>query len=121
MIANINLPRILRVGAGASRELAATLAELQLARPLLVTDPFMVTQGYCARLLEPLAAAGIHCGVFDSCVPDPTTDSVEAALAVYRAGDFFSGRRRGFRAFEFGVNFLFDFVQRFARPRRRND
>ena len=38
MIANINLPRILRVGAGASRELAATLRELGLSRPLLVTD-----------------------------------------------------------------------------------
>jgi hypothetical protein len=39
MAANINLPRILRVGAGASQQLVATLAELGLGRPLLVTDP----------------------------------------------------------------------------------
>ncbi len=32
--ATINLPRILRVGGGASQQLAATLVELDLSRPL---------------------------------------------------------------------------------------
>ncbi|RLA48371.1 MAG: alcohol dehydrogenase [Gammaproteobacteria bacterium] len=88
MIANINLPRILRVGAGASRTLVATLAELGLERPLLVTDPFMVECGHCARLLGPLDEAGIVYGLFGDCVPDPTTDSVYSALAVLREGSF---------------------------------
>ncbi len=88
MIANINLPRILRVGGGASAELAASLTQLGLSRPLLVTDPFMVQCGYSARIEEQLATAGLACGLFPDCVPDPTTDSVEAALAVLRAGDF---------------------------------
>lgn len=88
MTANINLPRILRVGAGASSELVATLAELGLSRPLLVTDPFMVQQGFCERLQAPLHSAGVSCGVFGDCVPDPTTDSVDAALAVLRGGDY---------------------------------
>lgn len=88
MAANINLPRILRVGAGASGQLVATLAELGLTRPLLVTDPYMKSCGYCAKLEEPLAAAGIAYGLFSDCVPDPTTDSVYAALAQLRAGDF---------------------------------
>lgn len=88
MIASINLPRILRIGAGASRELVPTLAELGVARPLLITDPFMVEHGYVAALLSPLENAGIRCGVFADCVPDPTTESVEAALDVWRAGDF---------------------------------
>jgi alcohol dehydrogenase class IV len=88
MSANINLPRILRVGAGASGQLVATLAELGLARPLLVTDPFMQASGYCARLQVPLEAAGIAYGLFSDCVPDPTTDSVYAALALLRAGDY---------------------------------
>jgi hypothetical protein len=35
MVANIKLPRILRVGAGASQALVATLAELGLQRPLI--------------------------------------------------------------------------------------
>ncbi|MCB1845194.1 MAG: iron-containing alcohol dehydrogenase [Halioglobus sp.] len=85
--ANINLPRILKVGAGASSELASTLQALGLARPLLVTDPFMLACGYCERIQAALDAAGIPCGLFADCVPDPTTDSVYAALAVLRGGD----------------------------------
>lgn len=88
MAANINLPRILRVGAGASGLLVQTLAELGLSRPLLVTDPYLKECGYCAQLQAPLDAAGIVCGLFSDCVPDPTTDSVHAALAKLRAGDF---------------------------------
>jgi alcohol dehydrogenase class IV len=88
VVATINLPRILRVGAGASAQLAATLAELGLARPLLVTDPFIQSCGYCERLQVPLEAAGIAYGLFSECVPDPTTDSVYAALAMLHAGDY---------------------------------
>ncbi|MFT4519364.1 MAG: alcohol dehydrogenase class IV [Halioglobus sp.] len=88
MPANINLPRILRVGAGASAELVNTLAELGLLRPLLITDPYIVECGYCERLQTPLDEAGIEYGLFSECVPDPTTDSVEAALSVLRAGNY---------------------------------
>lgn len=86
--ATIQLPKILRIGAGASQTLLATLAELGLARPLLVTDPFLVQQGFSERLLAPLLAAGIPCAVFGDCVPDPTTDSVAACLGLLRAGDY---------------------------------
>jgi alcohol dehydrogenase class IV len=88
MIANINLPRILRVGAGVSGQLVTSLNELGLARPLLVTDPFMLECGYCERLETPLRAAGMQYGLFSDCVPDPTTDSVYAALAQLREGDY---------------------------------
>ncbi len=87
-LANINLPRILCVGAGASGQLAATLTQLNLSRPLLVTDPYMVDCGYATRLQEQLAEAGIEFGLFARCVPDPTTGSVDAALAVLRDGDY---------------------------------
>ncbi|MAT91317.1 MAG: alcohol dehydrogenase [Halioglobus sp.] len=86
--ADINLPRILRVGAGASAELPQALAQLSLSRPLLVTDPFMLECGYCARLQQALDSAGIAWGLFADCVPDPTTDSVYAALEVLRAGEY---------------------------------
>jgi len=88
MIAAINLPRILRVGGGASQELVATLSELSLCRPLLVTDSFMVQAGYCAALQKQLDEAGLGHGLFDGCIPDPTTDSVARALAVLRTGDY---------------------------------
>lgn len=88
MSANINLPRILRVGAGASRQLVATLRELGVERPLLVTDAFMVQQGYCAGLESQLKEADIDYGLFDQCVPDPTTDCLDEALSILHAGDF---------------------------------
>jgi len=88
MVATINLPRILRVGAGASRTLAATLTELSLYRPLIVTDSFMVQAGYSTVLVEQLEEAGYGHGVFGGCVPDPTTDSLQEAMAVFHAGDY---------------------------------
>jgi alcohol dehydrogenase class IV len=87
MGATINLPRILRVGAGCSGEVMATLDELQLQRPLLVTDPFMQECGYADQVQEQLRTAGCAFGTFADCVPDPTTDSVAAALAVFREGE----------------------------------
>ena len=88
MVANINLPRILRVGAGASKTLVATLRELGLGRPLIVTDSFMVQAGYSATLEQQLDEASFAHGLFGSCVPDPTTDSVDEAMAVLHAGDY---------------------------------
>lgn len=88
MSANINLPRILRVGAGASHELAATLGQLGVSRPLLVTDPFMQQCGYADRVLTALDAANIPCGLFADCVPDPTTDSVTRGLAALAQGQY---------------------------------
>lgn len=86
--ANINLPRILRVGAGASAEVADVLRQLGLQRPLLVTDPFMVQCGYAERISGALGAAAVPCGQFSDSVPDPTTDSVELGLETLRAGDY---------------------------------
>lgn len=88
MSANINLPRILRVGGGASGLLAPTLDELGLQRPLLVTDPFMVECGYSQRVQAGLDEARLGHGIFADCVPDPTTESVYAALAVLQQGDY---------------------------------
>lgn len=86
--ANINLPRILRVGAGASQQLVPTLAELGLSKPLLITDPFMVECGYAEQLQAPLRESGVTFGLFGDCVPDPTTDSVDLALVQLREGDY---------------------------------
>ena len=81
MSATIQMPRIMKIGGGAINHLPEVLAELGLQRPLIVTDEFMVDQGYADRLADLLSELGVDFEVFGNCVPDPTTDSVAAALA----------------------------------------
>jgi alcohol dehydrogenase class IV len=81
-------PRVTLVGGGAVAELPALLARLGLARPLVVTDPFMVASGLVRRCLDPLEAAGVAVAVFSDTVPDPTDAVVQAGVAALRAGDF---------------------------------
>ena len=84
MTSNINLPRILRIGAEASQMLPATLKELGLSRPLLVSDAFIVSLGWLAKLQQQLDHEGIFHRSFTGVVPDPTTDAMYEGLAVLR-------------------------------------
>ena len=86
-IASIALPRILRIGGGASKELPEVLATLGLARPLIVTDAFLLGSGRVEELVGGLAAAGITARVFADTVPDPTVASVDAGVACLREGE----------------------------------
>lgn len=88
MAASITLPRIMRIGAGASRELPEVLGQLGVSRPLLVTDPFMLEHGPVSALKQGLAEAGIQAGVFDGVVPDPTTESIDRGVAALAGGSF---------------------------------
>ncbi|PWV54775.1 iron-containing alcohol dehydrogenase [Nocardiopsis sp. L17-MgMaSL7] len=88
MSASIVLPQVIRVGAGASAELAGTLDSLGLSRPLLVTDPFIAEQPFFHRLLAGLEASGLAPGVFADTVPDPTTAVVEEGVRALREGGF---------------------------------
>ena len=88
MLSHIALPRLMRIGAGASRVLPEVLAQLGLARPFVVTDPYLAGSGRVDALVERLTAAGVRGGTFSDTVPDPTVASVEAALAALKAGDF---------------------------------
>jgi alcohol dehydrogenase class IV len=81
-------PRLMQVGGGSVRQAAALLAKFGLSRPLLVTDPFMVSSGLVQRCLEPLAEAGLAVSVFSDTIPEPTDIVVEAGVAVLLAGDF---------------------------------
>jgi alcohol dehydrogenase class IV len=81
-------PRVLVIGGGAVAEVASVLARLGLRRPLVVTDPFMVSSCLVRRCLDPLAAAGVAAEVFSDTVPDPTDTVVQAGVAAMRAADF---------------------------------
>ncbi|HTH97033.1 MAG TPA: iron-containing alcohol dehydrogenase [Stellaceae bacterium] len=88
MIASIALPRILRIGGGASRELAAVLHSLGLSRPLIVTDAYQVDSGRVEALTDGFAALGIPVRFFADTVPDPTVASVEAGVAFLKSGNY---------------------------------
>ena len=88
MTATIVSPRLMRIGGGAVAEAPEVLRLLGLSRPLVVTDPWMVTSGTIDRaLLAPLRAAGIAFAVFSETVPDPTDTVIEAGAAVLKSGD----------------------------------
>jgi len=86
--ANIAAPRLLQVGGGAVRQIAEVLAKFGLSRPLVVSDPYMVSSGHVRNCLDPLAAAGIPTSVFSDTVPDPTDTVVESGVEQLRRGNF---------------------------------
>lgn len=88
MIAELCLPKHLKIGAGARREVTPLLQQLGLKRPFLVSDPFMATCGYLDELKEFITSVGLTCGVFADCVPDPTTESINEALKQWQAGHY---------------------------------
>jgi alcohol dehydrogenase class IV len=81
-------PRKLLIGGGSLAKLPALLAEFGLSRPMVVTDPWMVSSGTVERALAPLRAAGVEPSVFSDTVPDPTDTVVAAGVAALRAGNF---------------------------------
>ncbi len=85
---NFAAPRLMLAGGGTISRLPEVLAKLGLRRPLIVTDPFMVSSGLLERCAGPLREAGIACDVFSETVPDPTDAVVEAGVVVMQAGDY---------------------------------
>ena len=55
---NFASPRLLLVAAGAVRQIADVLAKFGLSRPLVVTDPFMVSSGHVRNCLDPAGRRG---------------------------------------------------------------
>ena len=51
MTANIAAPRMMLVGGGTVAQVAEVLQKFSLARPLVVSDPFMVSSGMIERCL----------------------------------------------------------------------
>ena len=88
MTHTIFAPRSILVGGGTVARVAEVLASHGLSRPLVVTDPWMVSSGTVEKCLGPLRAAGIAVAVFADTVPDPTDTVVEAGVAAFAAGHY---------------------------------
>jgi alcohol dehydrogenase class IV len=85
---NFASPRLLLVAGGAVRQIADVLAKFGLSRPLVVTDPFMVSSNHVRHCLDPLAASGLAVSVFSDTVADPTDTVIEAGVVELNKGDF---------------------------------
>jgi alcohol dehydrogenase class IV len=85
-MAAIYLPRAMRVGAGTLNELPASLAQLGLGAPAIVTDAYLAGSGALDRLCAILTEAGMKPRAFGEAIPDPTVASVDAAVAFVSEG-----------------------------------
>jgi len=88
MAALITAPRLMSIGGGALAELPGLLARLGLARPLVVTDPYIAKSGILDRATALLDGAKIPWSVFSDTVPDPTTEVIGTGVGILAAGDF---------------------------------
>lgn len=85
-MADLYLPRILKVGGGTLAQLPAALAQLGLAAPFIITDPFLAQSGLLDRLTDVLDGAGLAHGVYPHAVADPITAAIDAALGAMAGG-----------------------------------
>ncbi|MDB5412025.1 MAG: alcohol dehydrogenase [Rubritepida sp.] len=88
MIQCIVAPRQILIGGGSLSRLGELLTQFGFSRPLIVTDPWMVSSGTIDRCLAPLVAAGITAAIFHETVPDPTDSVIATGVAVLQAGEF---------------------------------
>ena len=86
MIAEIRIPSFLKIGGGSFAQVSALLLQLRCARPLIVTDAFMMKNGLAERLQAQIRAAGLFCEIFPDTLPDPTSAIVDHGVRVFGAG-----------------------------------
>lgn len=79
---DFNCPTRILFGPGRTVELGSLVRELEVRRVLVVTDPGVRQAGHTERGVESLKSAGLETRIFDGVQENPTTDNVEAGLAV---------------------------------------
>ena len=87
-IGRIQSPKIIRIGGGVAKEIADVLKQLNLSRPLIVTDKNLVELGHVNLVLEILKKYNISWSVFDGVVEDPTDQCIDSGLEVFNSGSF---------------------------------
>jgi alcohol dehydrogenase class IV len=86
MTVSIALPRVMRVGAGASLLLPDVLAQLGLSKPFVMSDRYLVDTGRAEPLLNALGRAGMKARLFADTMPEPDVASIERAVEALRGG-----------------------------------
>ncbi|MEM1303757.1 MAG: iron-containing alcohol dehydrogenase [Planctomycetota bacterium] len=81
---DFHCPTRIVFGPGRAAELGGLTAGLGVGRALVVSDPGIEEVGHTQRGVESLRAAGIETLLFDGVQENPTTDNVDAGVAVAR-------------------------------------
>ncbi|WP_346017035.1 iron-containing alcohol dehydrogenase [Pseudenhygromyxa sp. WMMC2535] len=85
-VGKFNYPTPYRIGPGRARELPDACRELGIERPLIVTDPGLVTMHWFADIERNLSRpADLDAKVFSKLRPNPSGEDVAAGVAAYRA------------------------------------
>jgi alcohol dehydrogenase class IV len=83
---NWNYPTNIIAGAGSVGQLAECCAQLDITRPLLVTDPGLATLPMISAALEACRSAGLGVELFSEVKGNPTGRNVADGVAAYHAG-----------------------------------
>ena len=86
MTVEIQIPSVLKLGAGSFAEVPSVLTRLGGKCPLIVTDAFLMSCGLPQKLQALIQESGIECGIFSDTVPDPTTDAVAIGVRAFVDG-----------------------------------
>lgn len=84
MISTWSFPNRILFGAGAIGQLAQSVKGLGISRPLVVSDPGIVTCGLLERVTDPLRAAGLEWAAFDRVEGNPTEASAYPGVDRYK-------------------------------------
>ena len=86
----INLPRILQIGAKASQEVGNILRGLNYNNPIIITDNMMVKLGYTKTIKETIKLSGINSDVdvFKDTIPEPTVESIQLGVEKVKNGNY---------------------------------
>jgi alcohol dehydrogenase class IV len=86
IIGNFNYPTAYRIGRGRIRELPEACRAFGIKRPLIVTDPGIVTLPWFAEIERSLTRPADLAGkTFSKVQPNPTGEDVAAGVAAYRS------------------------------------
>ena len=84
-IVQFSFPTTVYFGPGALRQLAQCLGELNVTRPLIVTDAGLAQTDIVDRVTQRLQKKDISFALFAEVHPNPLIADVEAAVACYKA------------------------------------
>lgn len=84
---NWNFPTTIRFGAGRIRELPDICAELNIKRPLIVTDEELCKLDIVKDAFASCENAGLACGLYGKVCGNPTGENVDGGVEVFRSNN----------------------------------